>query len=88
MLDKADYEKCKDLKWRMNHRGYAWNKKVGLMHRFILRDKLSVAKDLTVHHKKGKLDNRRRFLQVLTEEAHKKLHENEKNNLTSKEKLV
>jgi len=78
MLDKVDYEKCKKFKWRINHRGYAWSWKVGLMHRFILRDKLSENKDLTVHHKRGKLNNRRKYLQVLTEEEHKKLHENDR----------
>lgn len=60
-LDYADI--IKDYKWYLKQEGYAYNKELGFLHRFIMNP----PKDMVVDHiNHNKLDNRRDNLRVCT----------------------
>lgn len=62
IIDKRDFFRCKYYKWQ-SHRGYAYNSRVGYLHRFIL-----LAPDgFEVDHINGdRSDNRRCNLRLAT----------------------
>lgn len=66
LIDKEDYEKVKDKKWRL-HRGYAQctdGKTTIMLHRYIMEVK---AKRKIIDHINGdKLDNRKANLRIVT----------------------
>jgi hypothetical protein len=72
IVDEKDFAKCIQIKWRLNHKGYAKaGNGIGLMHRFILNGKLDKNPEFTVHHRNSnKLDNRRGNMMVLSVEEH------------------
>lgn len=81
IVDEKDYYHLIQFEWKLNKKGYAKaGGGIGLMHRYILRDKLRRNPKLTVHHRNNrngcsnKLDNRRGQMEVLTEEEHKLRH--------------
>jgi hypothetical protein len=77
LIDQKDYISCCKINWKLNKKGYVKaGDGIGLLHRFILRDKLKRNPFLTVHHRNGnKLDNRRGNLQILTIEEHVRTHQ-------------
>ena len=61
-IDRGDFFRCKFYRWR-NNRGYAYNSRVGYLHRFIL----CAPGDLEVDHINGnRRDNRRCNLRLAT----------------------
>jgi hypothetical protein len=63
LVDEDDYDRVASLKWSVISSGYANNKTIGLMHRFIL----GAPKGMDVDHINGQtLDNRRSNLRICT----------------------
>ena len=61
LIDVDDIDKCKDIKWYLNGRGYVYNDKVSAMHRFVM----DCPNDLVVDHiNHNKLDNRKSNLRI------------------------
>lgn len=60
-VDNEDFERLKDINWCLNSHGYAENRKVGYMHRFIM----NAPEHLEVDHKEhDTLDNRKSELRL------------------------
>jgi len=66
IVDREDYEKCKDIVWCLSL-GYARNSDVGLLHRYILGIKESDNPIRIDHKDMNKLNNRRKNLRCCTQ---------------------
>lgn len=55
-VSNEDFEVLKDINWSVNHNGYAYNKNLGYIHRFIMNPPEYFLID---HINRDKLDNRR-----------------------------
>lgn len=73
LISKKDYPVIKENCWHYDKDGYLKSSRLGLMHRFIMKDKLS-GKLQVDHINMNKTDNRQSNLQVVTqqENLHKK----------------
>lgn len=58
-IDLDDYEKVKNYKWSLAKDGYAFNNKVGKLHRFIYPNKEEIYKTNVDHIDQDKLNNRK-----------------------------
>jgi hypothetical protein len=63
LADSDTVQKFADLAWSRSAGGYAWNHKIGFLHRQILEPKPGLDID---HINRDKLDNRRQNLRYLT----------------------
>lgn len=61
LIDTEDFEKVKQHKW-VDGRGYARNRKIGLMHRFIINANKN---EIVDHINQNKLDNRKSNLRIV-----------------------
>ena len=62
-VDNEDFERLKDINWYYTKTGYAHNKQLGKMHRYIMNP----SKDMVVDHiNHDTLDNRRSNLRICT----------------------
>lgn len=85
VIDKEDYEKCKDLKWHLAFSGvygYAANNKVGKLHNYV-KDFIPKKYVRILDHKDGNtLNNRKRNLQICTPQQNQIKKKMMKNNKT------
>lgn len=65
-IDLDDYEKVKDIKWCLAADGYAFNYKVGKLHRFIYPNKDEIKGKMVDHIDRDKLNNRKSNLRPAT----------------------
>ena len=77
MIDLEYVDVVKDYKWYLKQEGYAFNKEIGYLHRFIMNP----PKDMVVDHiNQDKLDNRRENLRICTDQENKLNHSIYSNN--------
>ena len=64
LIDLEDVDKVKDYKWYLNSEGYIYNRKIGLLHRFLM----DCPSDLVVDHiNHNPLDNRKSNLRICSQ---------------------
>lgn len=63
MIDPDDIDRVSQYRWSIDHRGYGYNKTVGLLHRFILRLDSSDSR-VGDHIKGNKSDNRKSKIRI------------------------
>lgn len=65
-IDLDDYEKVKDIKWCLAKDGYAFNYKVGKLHRYIYPNQEEITNKMVDHVDRDKLNNRKSNLRPAT----------------------
>ena len=84
LIDIEDVNKVKNYKWRLNE-GYIYNRKIGLLHRFLMNPSDNEVVD---HINHNPFDNRRCNLRICTAQQNSMNRLKHKRNTTSKYKGV